>query len=345
MATSNHSDRRDSLFPVSSQQRQEVPPADTKWPTPCPRPDPPDPHGSHGSHGYDTLKDPNRQIRLCRILPATESPALALKRETLYLNDVWGQYIALSYTWAGMELEEHIEVNGIRLKVTRNLYTQLCRLRALSCDAMLWIDLPSIHQSDKVEKSAQVALMSEIFRGTKTVYVALDDRTESIPQDKADHALIAGAIDELANGKHFHELSVRRAGAETVERLLYRFLDARWWERVWVVQEVVLAPACEILLASGFVPWRSLANAVKQLNTCREADCCSASFGHRESRLAKTIHRVCKSCARRSRSVTVANEADHFDIGIHPYGKSQAPLGEASTRTTYPRSPTVLPIS
>ena len=297
MATSNHSDRRDSLIPVRWQQQQESSPADTRWPTPSPHPDPPDPHWSHG---YDTLKDPSRQIRLCRILPAAESPALALKRETRYLKDVRHQFIALSYTWAGMELDEDIDVNGTRIKVTRNLHTQLCRLRALGCDAMLWIDLPSIHQSDKAEKSAQVALMSNIFRRTKTVYVALDDRTESMPQDEADHALITSAIDELASGKHFLELSVRAAGAGTVERLLYRFLDASWWERVWVVQEVVLAPACDILLASGFVPWRSLADAVNQLNVCREADCCSASFGHRESRLAKTIHRVCKNGMRRS---------------------------------------------
>lgn len=340
MATSNHSDRRDSVIPAGWPRQQESPPADSR-PT-GPNSDPPDPHGSHG---YDTLKDPSRQIRLCRILPDTGSRALALERETRYLDDVRHQFIALSYAWAGMKLEEDIEVNGIPIKVTRNLHTQLCRLRALGCDDKLWIDLPSIHQSDQEEKSAQVALMSEIFRGTKTVYVALDDRTESIPQDEADHAQIAGAIEELANGTHFLDLSVRAAGAETVERLLYRLLDARWWERVWVVQEVVLAPARKILLASGFVPWSSLADAVKQLNICRQADCCSTSFGHRESRLAMTIHKVCKSGARRSRSVPEAYKVDRFDIDIHTCGAPRAPPRGASTRTTYHRSHTVLPTS
>lgn len=340
MATSNHFDRRDSVIPAGWLRQQESPPADST--PPGPHSDLPDPHGSHG---YDTLEDPSQQIRLCRILPDTGSRALALERVTRYLNDVRSQFIALSYAWAGMKLEEDIEVNGILIKVTRNLHTQLCRLRALGCGDMLWIDLPSIHQSDKEEKSAQVALMSEIFQGTKTVYVALDDRTENIPQDEADHAQIAGAIKELANGTHFLNLSVRAAGAETVERLLCRLLDARWWERVWVVQEVVLAPACKILLASGLVSWSSLALAVKQLNICRKADCCSASFELRESRLAMSIHKVRKTGARRSRSVPEAYETNRSDIDIHPRGASRAPPGAASTRTTYHRSHTVLPTS
>jgi len=251
----------------------------------------------------------------------------------------------MSYAWADGKLEEDIEVNGILSKVTRNLHMQLCRLRALGCDDMLWIDLPSIHQSDEMEKSAQVALMSEIFRGTNAVYVALDDRTVSIPQDEADHAQIAGAIEELANGAHFLDLSIHSAGAETVERLLYRLLDARWWERVWCVQEVVLAPACNILLASGLVPWSSLADAVKRLNVCRKDGYCSASFGGRESRLSKAIHKVCESGPRRSRSVPEAYKAKRLDIDIRPCDASEAPPRGTCTRTTYHRSHPVLPTS
>lgn len=188
MAASNDSDRRDGLITAGWQEQQESPSADTRWSTLISHPDPPD------THGYDTLKDPDRQIRLCRILPATESPALALKRDIWYLKDVWGRFNALSYTWAGMDLEEDIDVNRVRIKVTRNLHTQLCRLCALGCDAMLWIDIPSIHQSDKMEKSAQVALMSKIFRGTKTVYFALDDRTESITYIKTRPTMLVSPV-------------------------------------------------------------------------------------------------------------------------------------------------------
>ena len=115
MATSNHSDRRDSVIPAGWPRQRESPPADSR-PT-GPNSDPPDPHGSHG---YDTLKDPSRQIRLCRILPDTGSRALALERETRYLDDVRHQFIALSYAWAGMKLEEDIVGMGRAGVMLRN---------------------------------------------------------------------------------------------------------------------------------------------------------------------------------------------------------------------------------
>ena len=319
--------RRDSVILAGWQQREALSPTEHNSATPDLCPDVSDLHACL-AHGYEVVKDPSRQVRLCRILATTGLTALALERATFYLSDVQGQYIALSYTWAGMDLDEEVWVNGIQIRITRNLYTQLCRLRALGCDALLWIDILSIHQSDEVEKSAQVALMSEIFRSPKTVYVALDDRTDSVHQDKAEHALIAIAIQELAGGKHFcdlscfHDRATHIDGPETAERLLYRILNATYWERVWVVQEVVLAPACDILLASGFVPWRSLADAVEQLNVCREADCCSAFFKRRGPRLQEAIHRVRRCDLRRSRSVQEADEACRPDVGIHPHGRS-----------------------
>jgi hypothetical protein len=224
-----------------------------------------------------------------------------LNRETLYLQDIQGRFIALSYNWAGVTLEETVCVDGLEVNITRNLHTQLCRLRSLGCKALLWIDHLSIHQSDEVEKSAQVAMMSQIYLGVQTVYVALDDRTKGMHQDKVEHALIARAIEELAGGKHFRDLewfsdrSQSTPEGLAVEKLLYRVLDTGWWKRVWVVQEVVLAPACDILLASGFVSWRSFATAVKRLNACRKADCCSAFFRRRDPALEELIHRVSES--------------------------------------------------
>jgi hypothetical protein len=345
MATSKQPHRRDSVNTAGWQQPQELPAADTRSSTPDPRVKPP------GPHGYDTLDDRSRQIRLCRISYATDSPVLALDRETLYLRDVRGRFIAISYNWAGVELQEEIRVNGLSVKITCNLYTQLCRLRSLGCKAPLWIDHLSIHQFDKVEKSAQVAMMSEIYLGTQTVYVALDDCTKGMHNDKADHALIAGAIEELAGGKHFRDLGWFSDQSQpdpvdsAVEKLLYRVLNTGWWKRVWVVQEVVLAPACDILLASGFISWSSFAAAVERLNTCRKADCCSTFLRRRDPGLEESIHAVCKHGACRSQRYTQANDAGHFDVDIQPYCKSPAHPGGLSARATHLASYAMLPAS
>lgn len=295
MIPAKQAHRRDSVISAGWQQQKDLPSADAESSTASPGVEPPGPHGS------DTLDDPSRQIRLCRISYATDSSVLALNRETLYLQDVQGRFVAMSYNWAGVKLEETILVDRLEVKITRNLHTQLCRLRSLGCRALLWIDHLSIHQSDEVEKSAQVAMMSQIYTGVQTVYVALDDRTKGMHQDKAEHALIAGAIKELADGKHFRELnwfsdqSQSDPGGVAVEKLLYRVLDTGYWKRLWVVQEIVLAPACDILLASGFVSWRSFATAMKRLNACRKADCCSAFLRRRDPELEESIHRVSKS--------------------------------------------------
>lgn len=318
MIPAKQAHRRDSAIPAGWQQQNNLPPADAESSTAGPGVEPP------GPHGFDTLDDPSRQIRLCRISYATDSSVLAVNRETLHLRDVQGRFIALSYNWAGVKLEESIRVDGLEVKITHNLHTQLCRLRSLGCKALLWIDCLSIHQSDEVEKSAQVAMMSQIYLGVQTVYVALDDRTKGTHQDKAEHALIAGAIEELAGGKHFRELewfsdrSQSDPGGLAVEKLLYRVLNTGWWKRVWVVQEVVLAPACDILLASGFVSWRSFATAVKRLNACRKADCCSAFLRRRDPGLEELIHRVSECVVWGSRGYVYANDVGRFDVDIQP---------------------------
>jgi hypothetical protein len=60
-----------------------------------------------------------------------------------------------------------------RLKITENLHLALREFRGTENPRVLWIDAVCINQCDDVEKSGQVALMREIYKGARTVLIRL----------------------------------------------------------------------------------------------------------------------------------------------------------------------------
>lgn len=73
------------------------------------------------------------------------------------------EYEALSYTWGSPDVQWEIELDVVRVKVRRNLWTALKHLRDPSRDRVLWIDAICISQGDVEERTHQVQLMAYIF--------------------------------------------------------------------------------------------------------------------------------------------------------------------------------------
>lgn len=144
----------------------------------------------HSKYGYTPLFS-ERSIRLIQILQETSTGVPQCKLITISLDNKL-PFIALSYTW-GNPLVRTKEANGAAgqccqilcngrlLDVTQNLYDLLKRAKPggpeswLGPEDKIWIDAICINQSSLEERSAQVRLMTEIYRAARTVVVWLGE--------------------------------------------------------------------------------------------------------------------------------------------------------------------------
>lgn len=182
------------------------------------------------------------------------------------------KYAALSYLWGSHNLVVPIIANGKLLKVTQNLGNALRHLRHGKKAITIWVDLLSISQLDKNEKSTHILRMPRIFTQAAVVLSWLgtgeEDRdlalmkifqmresielrpfgsVENGPDPSSgfqglyescliDRDSIMKLPDEHATSStEYHEASDRVALA------IVNLLGLRYWKRVWVQQELLLA--------------------------------------------------------------------------------------------------------
>jgi hypothetical protein len=130
---------------------------------------------------YETL--PSAQsIRILTLCPAEQhTDAIICMIETTELEEA--SYNALSYTWGmnedGNASQDHeLFIHGNRKWITQNLFEGLRRIRLCDKPLRIWIDAVCINQQDVVEKSAQVAMMADIYARAEKVLTWLGNAAE-----------------------------------------------------------------------------------------------------------------------------------------------------------------------
>ncbi|CAH0057494.1 unnamed protein product [Clonostachys solani] len=207
-------------------------------------------------------------------------------------------YQALSYAWgAPGHQAAHIQVNGCEFAVTVNLNTALRFLRNNDEPIVLWIDALSINQQSDKERSSQVAKMRDIYEAADQVIIFLGDdsshRAGKSPRrdpgpcvrftgHDSDEDLIRQYMRKWASSlttkqisapdifciiailsrqisclKFTQEIPGRHLGA--IFEALRTMLTARWWDRIWVVQEAVVAERMVVRYGNASMPWKMLA--------------------------------------------------------------------------------------
>jgi hypothetical protein len=96
--------------------------------------------------------------------------------------DSKSSYDAVSYTWGDLTNQQLICANSAAVAVRGNLFDFLIRLRNTSSPRTLWVDTLCISQHDCAEKSAQVAMIDEIFKNAKSVRAWLGDHADGSDQ-------------------------------------------------------------------------------------------------------------------------------------------------------------------
>jgi hypothetical protein len=203
---------------------------------------------------YEPLVTFSRDLRLLILKPCsdTQEPIRCNLIKASLDSDL--RYDALSYTWGKPINEATITVNAVTVPVRRNLWDALCYLRGPEART-LWIDAVCINQNNVPERNVQVQMMRQIYEKAQRVVIWLGiERDESnlafkfmafISADRRKHAMKAEKFKEEIKYSGFGQ------ELEAVQKLFQR----PYWERLWIIQEVVVAQNAELHCGKEHISW------------------------------------------------------------------------------------------
>ncbi|PVH77082.1 HET-domain-containing protein [Cadophora sp. DSE1049] len=194
---------------------------------------------------YTALDSTNHEIRVLDILPGLPgTPISCSVRHTRLLRPDTVAYTSLSYVWGRADITAPITFNGISFPVTLNLASALDHVRSETEIVTFWADALCINQKDNLEKSAQVSMMGDIYRGGTGTSIWLGEE-----RDGSDLAMdIIAQMDGEDLGSEKNQLD--GDGLKAIANLQAR----DWWSRVWVIQEALLSKAPVIQCGNKSLP-------------------------------------------------------------------------------------------
>ncbi|KAL9075877.1 MAG: hypothetical protein Q9161_001270 [Pseudevernia consocians] len=169
---------------------------------------------SLGPYIYSRLEAPRQHIRLVDLLPGNSQDEITCELQVVALSDK-PRFEALSYVWGDPEVTLPIVVGSHSLHVTTNLHSALQHLRQPLEPRWFWIDAICINQADIAEKTHQVNLMKEIYRGAVQGLVWLGDFVfEGLTEVEAEGAF--GSIRMIASDCHEVKTPPAQPGESTL---------------------------------------------------------------------------------------------------------------------------------
>jgi hypothetical protein len=147
------------------------------------------------------------------------------------------EYETVSYTWGGEDEDStachpvYVGPFWVVLFQTKNCLDMLRFLRPSKGIRMMWVDALCINQKNQTERTQQVSKMSEIYKQCSRVVIYLGpDLALSTP----GHFASRRKLHELGEGP----VRLKDERQVSLESILRR----RYFQRVWVVQELILSP-------------------------------------------------------------------------------------------------------
>ncbi|KAK4961454.1 hypothetical protein LTR10_001944 [Elasticomyces elasticus] len=184
-----------------------------------------------------------------------------------------------------------------QIGITPSLNSILRRIGEVCPARWLWVDALCINQANEEEKSHQVSLMKSIYERAGSVYVwlggtdlegvDLHERPSLHPQEAScedswgdnDIFIVPDSRHSVSSVLHspdvpgaepfrvrgmthtrWHKDHVASKGhADHLVRHLQRVAadEDKWWDRLWVIQELAVAKTCYVFLGSFIISWHA----------------------------------------------------------------------------------------
>ena len=153
-------------------------------------------------------------------------------------------------------------VDQSMLTITPSLSILLHQLEARSDGRFIWIDQICINQQDDVEKAIQVKMMRDVFVSAHKVLVWLGPSTKDSDLAMDSIAPLDGAIGVLPQSWFaLDAIRSRLSGQDDpIWPALADLYTRSWYDRLWVLQEAILAKDIEVLCGNRSMPWATFAS-------------------------------------------------------------------------------------
>jgi len=213
-------------------------------------------------HPYSPLT--GGSIRLLTLYPGSFHNPIEGRLESAILT-AGCAYEALSYVWEDEGDPSMMNLNEKPFCITKNLECALRHLRYTERPRDLWVDAICINQQNDDEKSKQVAMMGRTYNKAQKVYAWLGEGNRQSDcvfdvlneyQVQRARTVISSNLDaaeELSSHRQmFWDNFTKMVGNAPEEHNMdeFRWLcplsERRYWRRVWIIQELVLAKAVVI---------------------------------------------------------------------------------------------------
>lgn len=248
---------------------------------------------------YIPLREDLGEIRVVTILPASADRLVHCTIDVVSLTDrkkshqnheatevptpsqyrfTWGDYACLSYTWGDPTKTATVIANGCEIQVPTNLESCLQAMQKrlmFGARFKVWIDAICINQKDVAERGRQIGKMRELYSVAWSVVIWLGMETSDSGK----------AIDLLANLSRYFDhgneaernipnlnLEIQKLRAflkKDPEYLgkgrwvaLREFLSRPYWDRLWIIQEVLISGMKTVLCGSRSINWDILCKGI-----------------------------------------------------------------------------------
>ncbi|KAI0547991.1 heterokaryon incompatibility protein-domain-containing protein [Xylaria curta] len=182
-------------------------------------------------------------------------------------DDLVESYTALSYVWGDPTPVDRILIDGKKLGITANLGAALRDLRDNSRIHRLWADAICIDQGNIPERSKQVTRMGEIYGRANNTVIYLG------PSNPHTDAIIELAkrcahLNDPESDAISPRVPCKDGGGLTsdiislVDAALKDLLTNPWFQRIWVLQELVLSRVPWVQCGLKRVRWADLCHVL-----------------------------------------------------------------------------------
>ncbi|KAL8708374.1 MAG: hypothetical protein Q9220_006755 [cf. Caloplaca sp. 1 TL-2023] len=186
-----------------------------------------------------------------------------------YDRDPLDFYIALSYVWGDPTDARLIDVDGVQVSVTANLYAALRDIQDSARVVPIWVDALCINQNDNIEKACQVMSMHRIYAGASRTIIYLGELTDAIEAFlKLIDVIPAAKVHDEEQHQSEATAILRQRRDEGATELIRR----PWFTRVWVYQEVIMSRDPWIQCGNRLVRWTSVADYIQDRHLAEQSE-------------------------------------------------------------------------
>jgi hypothetical protein len=212
---------------------------------------------------YSPLSLPDKEIRLIVLRPCDEADA-AIDCDIVCAKLPGNpKYEALSYTWGDGGNTNSIKLDDKVHHIRENLWLALRRLRLKKESRILWIDAICINQDDTIERNHQVNQMWFIYKQAERVVAWLGIDTD-------DSHIAMGFLEKLTYEPVVHHEYYGGYGFAKRWDALKALCERKYWSRLWIIQELVLASEIVVYCGVDKVDWSVFSSVCAQLSELTE---------------------------------------------------------------------------